>query len=88
MILLLFFYDPLYASSHDLESDYPLSGLKEENSPIPELYGFNLFIGKQSHFHQQPPVTKTTYVCSAVCSLHVTYWNFNHLEILFHCTED
>ncbi len=37
MILLLFLYDPLYASSHDLESDYPWSGLKGENSPTPEL---------------------------------------------------
>ncbi len=24
-------------SSHDLESDYPWSGLKDENSPTPEL---------------------------------------------------
>ncbi len=32
MILLLFLYDPLYASSHDLESDYSWSGLKDENS--------------------------------------------------------
>ncbi len=37
MILLLFLYDPFYASSHDLESDYPWSGLKDENSPTPEL---------------------------------------------------
>ena len=32
MILMLLLYDPLYASSHDLESDYPWSGLKDENS--------------------------------------------------------
>ena len=38
MILLLFLYDPLYASSHDLESDYPWSGLKDENSPTPESF--------------------------------------------------
>ncbi len=37
MILLLFLYDPLYASSHDLESDYPWSDLKDENSPTPDL---------------------------------------------------
>jgi len=37
MLLLLFLYDPLYASSHDLESDYPLSGLKDENPPTSEL---------------------------------------------------
>jgi len=37
MILLLFLYDPLYASSHDLESDYPWSGLKDDNSPTPDL---------------------------------------------------
>ena len=37
MILLLFLYDPLYASSHDLESDYPWSGLKYENYPIPHI---------------------------------------------------
>ncbi len=38
MILLLFLYDPLYSSSHDLESDYPWSGLKYENSPTPEIF--------------------------------------------------
>ena len=38
MILQLFLYDPLYASSHVLESDYPWSGLKDENSPIPQLF--------------------------------------------------
>jgi hypothetical protein len=37
MILLLFLYDPLYASSHGLESDYPWSGLKDENSPTPDI---------------------------------------------------
>ena len=37
IILLLFIYDPLYASSHDLESDYPWSGLNNENSPTPEI---------------------------------------------------
>jgi len=37
MILLLFLYDPLYVSSHDLESDYPWSDLKDANSPIPDL---------------------------------------------------
>ena len=37
MILLLFLYDPLYASSHDLESDYPWSDLKDENSQTSEL---------------------------------------------------
>ena len=37
MILLLFLYDPLYASSHDLESDYPWSGFKDENSPTPDI---------------------------------------------------
>ena len=38
MILMLFLYDPLYASSHDLESDYPWSGIKDENSPTSELF--------------------------------------------------
>jgi len=38
MILLFFLYDPLYTSSHDLESDYPLSGLKDDNSPTPEMF--------------------------------------------------
>ena len=33
MISQLFLYDPLYASSHVLESDYPWSGLQDENSP-------------------------------------------------------
>ena len=42
MILLLFLYDTLYASSHDLESDYPLSGLKDENSPIPDLGSYKI----------------------------------------------
>jgi hypothetical protein len=28
MILLLFLYDPLYTSSHDLESDYPWSSFE------------------------------------------------------------
>ncbi len=37
MISLLFLYDPLYASSHDLESDYPWSGLNDENSPAPKI---------------------------------------------------
>ena len=37
MISKLFLYDPLYASSHALESDYLWSGIKDENSPIPEL---------------------------------------------------
>ena len=37
MILMLFLYDPLYTSSHDLESDYPWSGLKDENSPTPHI---------------------------------------------------
>ncbi len=37
MISLLFLYDPLNASSHDFESDYPWSGLKDENSQTPEL---------------------------------------------------
>jgi hypothetical protein len=37
MILLLFLYDPLYTSSYDLESDYPCSGLKDDNSPTPHL---------------------------------------------------
>ncbi len=37
MILMLFLYDPLYTSSHDLESDYPWCGLKDENSPTPHL---------------------------------------------------
>jgi hypothetical protein len=38
MILLLFLYDPLYVSSHDLESDYPWSGIKNENSPTSDLF--------------------------------------------------
>jgi len=38
---MLFLYDPLYASSHDLESDYPWSGLKNKNSPIPEPWPLN-----------------------------------------------
>ncbi len=42
MILMLFLYDPLYTSSHDLESDYPWSGLKNENSP-PGI-GFSVII--------------------------------------------
>jgi hypothetical protein len=42
MILLLFLYDLLYASSHDLESDYPWSGLKDDNSPTPELISFKI----------------------------------------------
>ncbi len=37
MILMLFLYDPLYTSSHDLESDYPWSGFKDENSLTPHL---------------------------------------------------
>jgi len=37
MILMLFLYELLYTSSHALESDYPLSGLNDENSPIPQL---------------------------------------------------
>ena len=37
MISMLFLYDPLYASSHDLESDYPWSDHKDENSPTPEI---------------------------------------------------
>ena len=43
MILLLCLYDPLYASSHDLESDYPWSSLEDENSPTPELF-FNKIV--------------------------------------------
>ncbi len=41
MILLLFFYDPLYASSHGLESDYPWSGFKNENYPTFQLVTAN-----------------------------------------------
>jgi hypothetical protein len=37
MILLLFLYDSLYANSHDLESDYPFSGLIDENFPTPDF---------------------------------------------------
>ena len=40
MILLLFLYDPLNASSHDLESDCPWSCLKNEDSPTPDLFKF------------------------------------------------
>ena len=42
MILLLFLYDPLYVSSHDLESDYPWSGLIYENSPTPDMLRINI----------------------------------------------
>ena len=38
MTLLPFLYDPLYSSSHALESDYPWSGIKDENSPTAELF--------------------------------------------------
>ncbi len=38
MILMLFLYNPFYASSHDLESDYSWSGIKKENSPTPVLF--------------------------------------------------
>ena len=41
MILMLFLYDPLYTSSHALESDYPWSGHKDENSPRPKLIKAN-----------------------------------------------
>ncbi len=44
MILMLFLYDPLYASSHDLESDYPWSGLKDEYPPTPEVILFLISI--------------------------------------------
>ena len=43
MILMLLLYDPLYTSSHDLESDYPWSGLKYENSPTPQFIITYLF---------------------------------------------
>jgi len=46
MILLLFLYDPLYASSHALESDYPWSGLKDENPPTPDLSGIEIWISR------------------------------------------
>ena len=42
MILMLFLYDPLYASSHDLESDYPWSGLKDENYTISDIIKLGL----------------------------------------------
>ncbi len=41
MIPLLFLYDPLYASSHDLESDYPRIGLKDENYPTFQIVTAN-----------------------------------------------
>ena len=40
MLLLLFHYDPLYASSHDLESDYSWSGLKDDKSPTTDLFNY------------------------------------------------
>ena len=47
MISMLFLYDPLYTSSHDLESDYPWSDLKDENSPTPHITKYQLRIRKE-----------------------------------------
>ena len=41
MIPLLFLYDPLYASSHALKSDYPWSDHKNENYPTFQIVTAN-----------------------------------------------
>ncbi len=43
MISLLFLYDPLFTSSHDLESDYPWSGIvKFDKQTFYEAIKYNL----------------------------------------------
>ncbi len=48
MILLLFLYDPLYSSSHELESDYLWSGLKDENAPTLDYLNALMFSKDQN----------------------------------------